>query len=306
MTDDEDVCVLIPTLNEATTIEEVIEGFQVEDYWNVLVVDGGSQDETREIAESQGADVITQTGAGKGQAVREAVDKIDTTYVLLVDGDGTYRPSDAPRLLDPLINDEADHVIGNRFAGMTEGAMTRLNQAGNRFINRAFAFIHGRPLEDILSGYRAFTAESFEAINPRIDGFGIETELAVECVKRRQRTKVVPIHYDPRPDGSETNLHPLRDGGAIILTLYRLARTSNPLFYFGSVGLFSTLMGFLMAAYVGYRWFVVGVSHEILALVSAFGIIVGVQLLMFGLLSDMIVTLHREQMQRIERNNGRN
>lgn len=300
MSDDEDVTILIPTLDEATTIGEVIEGFQAEGFFNILVVDGGSSDNTREIAESQGVNVITQTGSGKGQAVREGVQQIDTEYVLMVDGDGTYRPSDAPRLLEPLLNDEADHVIGNRFAGMTEGAMTQLNQVGNRFINRAFGLIHGRPLEDILSGYRAFNRDTFEEINPRIDGFGIETELAVESVKRNHRTKVVPIHYDPRPDGSETNLHPIRDGGTIILTLYRLARTSNPLFYFGSLGIMSTLVGLFVGLYVGYRWFFVGVGHEILAIVSAFGIMFGVQLLMFGLLSDMIVTLHREQRQFLE------
>ena len=298
---DEDVTILIPTLNEATTIGEVIEGFQAEGYWNILVVDGGSDDETRDIAESQGADVIVQSGSGKGQAVREAVEYIDTAYILMVDGDGTYRPSDAPTLLEPLVAGNADHVIGNRFAHMADGAMTRLNKLGNRFINRGFSFIHGRPLEDILSGYRGFTKQSFIESNPRRDGFGIETELAVEAVKRRQPTAVVPIHYDPRPDGSETNLHPLRDGGTIILTLYRLARTSNPLFYFGSLGLTSTLVGLLVGAYVGYRWFVLGISHEILALVAAFGVLFGVQLLMFGLLSDMIVTLHREQMRQIER-----
>lgn len=300
MSESADVLILIPTLDEAATIGDVIEGFQAEGYWDILVVDGGSSDETRAIAEAQGADVLVQSGTGKGQAVREAVSHVDAEYILMVDGDGTYRPSDAPKLVDPLLEDRADHVIGNRFAAMSDGAMTRLNYTGNRLINRAFGFIHGRQLDDILSGYRAFRRDSFEQINPRTDGFGIETELAVECVKRRQRTQVVPVHYDPRPDGSETNLHPIRDGGAIILTLYRLARTSNPLFYFGSLGVASTLVGLLVGAYVGYRWFIMGISHEVLALVSAFGIMFGVQLLMFGLLSDMIVTLHREQMQRIE------
>ena len=301
MNADEEVCILIPTLNEAATIGEVIEGFQAEGFWNILVVDGGSTDETRAIAESQGADVMIQTGDGKGQAVREGVRHIDAEFILMVDGDGTYRPSDAHNLLEPITEGRADHVIGNRFAHMSDGAMSRLNYAGNRMINRAFAFIHGRVLEDILSGYRAFTKDSFERINPRIDGFGIETELAVECVKRRQRTQVVPVHYDPRPDGSTTNLHPIRDGGAIILTLYRLARTSNPLFYFGSVGVLSTITGLIIGTYVGYRWFVLGISHEVLALLAAFGVMFGVQLLMFGLLSDMIVTLHREQMQQLER-----
>ena len=203
-------------------------------------------------------------------------------------------------MIEPLLAGNVDHVIGNRFANMAPGSMTKLNFAGNQLVNRAFAFVHGRQLHDILSGYRAFTRDSFQRINPRVDGFGVETELAVGCVKHDLDTEVVPIHYDPRPNGSSTNLHPIRDGFVIMLTLYRLARTNNPLFYFGSVGMVSTIVGLMIGTYVGYRWFVVGVSHEVLAVVSAFGILFGVQLVMFGVLSDLIVTLHRETLRRID------
>ncbi|ELZ81564.1 glycosyltransferase (dolichyl-phosphate beta-D-mannosyltransferase) [Haloferax larsenii JCM 13917] len=132
------------------------------------------------------------------------------------------------------------------------------------------------------------------------DGFGIETEMAVECAKRGIKTTVVPTTYLPRPDGSDTNLHPVRDGGIIFLELYRRAKTNNPLFYFGSVGLASTATGLGLAAYVAYEWIVRTVSHEVIAVVSAAGILFGVQLLMFGVLSDLILSLHREQMKRIE------
>lgn len=299
MVDRRDVCVLLPTLNEAATIGSVVSGFREAGFENVLVIDGGSTDDTRSIAADAGARVIEQTGDGKGQAVREAVELIDAPYVLMADGDGTYRPEDADAMLAPL-DEGYDHVIGDRFAQMDPDAMSGLNRVGNRIINRAFAFVHGRYFADILSGYRAFTRESVERSALSADGFGIETELSVECVRRSVPTTVVPIHYDARPDGSSTNLHPFRDGAVILLTLYRLAKTNNPLFYFGSVGTGSALAGVGIGAYVGYRWFVHGVSHEVLALLSAFGILFGVQLLMFGVLSDLIVTLHREQMRRID------
>lgn len=86
---------------------------------------------------------MIQSGSCKGQAVREAVSIIDADFVPLINGDETYRPSDAPRMLKPLLKGDTDHVIGNRFAGMTEGAMTRLNYVGNQFINRAFTYIPG-------------------------------------------------------------------------------------------------------------------------------------------------------------------
>ncbi|WP_226012973.1 S-layer glycoprotein N-glycosyltransferase AglJ [Halomicrobium salinisoli] len=302
MADRDDVCVLVPTYQEAETIGEVVSGFRERGFDNVLVIDGGSTDGTREVAEDAGARVVTQSGSGKGQAVREAIDRhIRQPYVLMLDGDATYRPDEADQMLEPLFEGEAEHVIGNRFADMRPGAMTRLNQIGNRIINAAFSVIHGRDLVDILSGYRAFTLESARRLPLSADGFGIETELAVECVKNGVTTTVVPITYEPRPDESETNLRPFRDGARIVFTIYRMAKTNNPLFYFGSVGTLSTLAGVLLAIYVAYEWFVASTSHEVLAIVGASAILFGVQLLMFGVLSDMIVTVNREQTRRIER-----
>jgi dolichol-phosphate mannosyltransferase len=295
-----EVCVLVPTMDEAETIGDVVRGYRDAGYENVLVMDGGSSDGTRDRAREAGARVERQSGTGKGQAVREAVeDHVRTPYVLLVDGDGTYRPEEADRMVEPL-SDGCDHVIGDRFADMREGAMTTLNRVGNRLINRTFGVVHGREFGDILSGYRAFTRESFERMTLTADGFGIETEMAVECVRRNMETRVVPITYLPRPSGSNTNLNPVRDGGIIFLELYRRTKTNNPLFYFGSVGASATLVGVGLAGYVAYEWFVPpAVSHEVIAVVAAFAILFGVQLLMFGVLSDLILTLHRETVRRI-------
>lgn len=299
--DYDDVCVLIPTLNEAATIGSVVEEFSDAGFDRILVIDGNSEDDTQEIAADAGADVTTQSGSGKGQAVREALELIDRPYILMLDGDGTYPVEDAGTMLEPLFAGDAEHVIGNRFADMEAGAMSRLNQFGNRLLNGAFRAIHHRNHHDILSGYRAFTRDSAQRCDLSADGFGIETEFAVECVKKRIDTTEVPITYRARPAGSETNLHPLRDGFVIGLTLYRLAKTNNPLFYFGSVGVAALAAGGVTAAYVGYRWVALGIGHEVLAIVAAAGILLGVQLVMFGVLSDMFVSLHREQARRLDR-----
>ncbi|MDL0134388.1 S-layer glycoprotein N-glycosyltransferase AglJ [Halobacterium salinarum] len=301
MSEYEDVCALVPTRNEATTIADVIEGLYDVGIGHVLVVDGNSGDDTPEIAEEHGAEVVQQSGDGKGQAVRQGVEVIDEQYVLLLDGDGTNPPEQAPRLLDPLVAGDADHVVGDRTADMRPGAMSTLNQFGNRVINRAFRRIHGEDYGDILSGYRAFTTESFDRMFLSAEGFGIETEMAVECARHGIPVEVVPTTYRPRPEGSETNLHPISDGARIIVTLYSLAKTSNPLFYFGSIGAGSGALGTGLAAWIGYEWFVRGISHEALTVVSGVLLLLGVQLLMFGLLSDLVVTLYREQTRRIER-----
>jgi dolichol-phosphate mannosyltransferase len=298
---DEDVCVLIPTYEEGETIADVVAGFRDQGFDDVLVIDGGSTDGTRAAAERAGARVEVQTGTGKGQAVREAVRRyVDRSYVLMLDGDATYRPDQADRILEPLLAGDADHVIGNRFADMQAGAMTRLNRVGNRIINLAFRLIHGENYRDVLSGYRAFRTESFRRFALTEDGFGIETELAVECAKHGVETAVVGITYEARPVASEANLRPFRDGADILVTIYKMAKTNNPMFYFGSIGASSTLLGLLLAGYVAYDWLVNGVSHEVIALLAASGMLFGVQLLIFGVLSDMIVALNREQTRQFE------
>lgn len=295
-----DVCVLIPTLNEAETIGDVICKFQNEGFENILVVDGHSTDRTQEFARKHGARVQVQSRGGKGQAVREALATIDDPYVVLVDGDGTYLPEDAHRILEPVVRGQAEHVIGNRFANMEANAMTKLNQIGNRIINWAFRVIHGETYRDILSGFRAFTVESTREFLLTADGFGIETEFAVECVKHDVPVEVVPITYRARPGNSEPNLRPIRDGVMIALTLYRMAKTNNPMFYFGSIGVISWMSGIGVAVYVGLQWFIRGNSHEVLAIVAAFAILFGLQLVVFGVLSDMILSLHRTQMRRLK------
>lgn len=295
------VTVLIPTLNEAEAIEEVIGGMHEQGFDHVLVIDGGSTDGTRDLASEAGAEVIEQTGTGKGQAVTEAVAAIERPYVLMLDGDGTYRPEDARAVLEPVVDGRADHAIGNRFARIEPGAMTRLNRFGNRQINRLFRLIHRRELHDILSGYRAFTTESFDDLNLGADGFGIEAEMTGECARHGQTIVEVPITYRARAGETETKLRPIRDGAVILTTLYLVARMNNPLFFFGSLGVVAILGGIGLGTYVGYRWIAVGVSHEVLALITSFLILFGFLLVMFGVLSDMIVSLHHDQRQRIER-----
>jgi glycosyltransferase (TIGR04182 family) len=297
---DVDVCVLIPTFNEAATIGSVIDSFVEQGYTNVLVVDGGSTDDTQDIAAQHGARVVEQRRSGKGQAVREGIEYIDSPNILLIDGDATYDPVDADRLIDPLVEGRAEHVIGNRLAEIDQRAMSRLNRFGNRLINSTFTIVHGRDFGDILSGYRAFTRDSIDRFSLSADGFTIETELAVACVKHRIPTAVIPVNYYPRPEKSETNLNPFRDGSRIVHALYSLARRNNPLFYFGSVGTLCIISGIALGAFIGYEWFVNHISHEALAVVSAFAILLGVQLFMFGVLSDMVIAVNREHTRKLE------
>ncbi|MBN2734341.1 MAG: S-layer glycoprotein N-glycosyltransferase AglJ [Methanomicrobiaceae archaeon] len=294
----DEVCIFIPTLNEAPTIGELVRSFSENGYKHIFVMDGNSSDDTVKIAESAGAKVVIQKGKGKGRAIIEAIDYIDRPYVLMLDGDGTYIPEDAEKMLIPLFQG-CDHVIGNRMDTYEPGALSRFNHFGNEVINYLFKVAHGQYLNDILSGYRAFNLESLKKMNLKEKGFEIETEISVEAVRNRQKIAVIPVCYKPRP-GTPTKLHPVRDGAKIISALWRLARVSNPIFYFGVIGIFVSLIGIIIGAYVTYDWFN-NITHTELSIFTVLLIILGFQIFMFGVIADMIVSFNRELRVEIQR-----
>ncbi|WOF16067.1 S-layer glycoprotein N-glycosyltransferase AglJ [Methanoplanus sp. FWC-SCC4] len=294
----DEVCIFIPTLNEAPTIGELVNSFKEMGYTHIFVMDGKSTDKTVKIAEESGAIVKIQTGKGKGRAIIEAIDFIQQPYILMLDGDGTYLPEDSEKMLYPLFNG-FDHVIGNRLDTFEPGALSNLNHFGNQVINYLFKVAHGEYLHDILSGYRAFTLDSVKRMSLKENGFEIETEISVETIRNQQKVSVVEIQYKPRP-GTQTKLHPVRDGAKIISAVWRLARVSNPIFYFGVIGLFVSLIGLIAGIYVAVEWFA-GTTHTELALLTVLLIIMGFQIFMFGVIADMLVSFNRELRREIQR-----
>jgi len=290
-----DVCILIPTLNEEETIGEIIREFKSEGFENIFVIDGNSTDSTRDIATREGARVEVQRGKGKGTAVKQAFELIENEIIVMIDGDGTYSPSEVRKLVDPIFNDEADHVIGNRFA--YGGAFTKLHRIGNRVLNKIFGFGYGVKLNDILSGYRALTREAVEKLNIQSKGFEIETELVIESIKKGVRIKEVPITYKKRRGKSKLNF--ARDGSRIAYTQYVLAKTHNPIFYFGIIGALLIAIGILTGIYVTMEW-VTGITHVPLTVLTALLIISGVQFFIFGLFGDLLVTLQREEIEALQ------
>lgn len=291
----EDVCILIPTLNEGKTIGGLVGEFKTMGYSSVLVIDGHSSDDTVKNAKNAGAEVVIQSGTGKGQAVSQAFGMIKSKYVVMLDGDGTYLPEEVDKLLEPVAAGQADHVIGNRFAHYQKGAFTGLNLFGNRILNKIFGFAYGVWLEDILSGYRAFNSNAIKQIELNRTGFEVETELTVECVKKDLKIVEVPITYLARVSGAATKLQPLRDGIRIASTIYLLARTHNPLFYFNVIGGLFAISGVAIGIYVVDEW-LKNITHVPLTILSTLLIVTGIQMFIFAIMSDLIVSVHRENM----------
>ena len=293
----DEVCILIPTLNEGLTIGGVVREFRGLGYNNILVMDGKSSDNTVTNARDAGALVKTQSGKGKGNAVMEAFEIIEQPYILMLDGDGTYSAKDAEKMLSPLFLG-FDQVIGDRLINAEEGSFSRLNLFGNHMVNLLFKIAHSRDLHDILSGYRAFTRLAVQQMNLRERGFEIETEISVESVRNGQRIMVVPIKYLRRP-GTATKLSPFHDGIKIVSTIYRLARVNNPMFYFGMMGVFTSILGLLIGIYVVLEWFR-NIDHIPLTILTVLLVVVGIEIFMFGMISDMLLVFHREIIREIQ------
>ncbi|WP_292468100.1 S-layer glycoprotein N-glycosyltransferase AglJ [Methanolobus sp.] len=295
MTND-NVCILLPALNEEATIGQVIRDFRLEGFDNVLVIDGNSKDRTREIAEAEGARVVVQTGKGKGQAIKQAFELIDEEYIVMADGDGTNLAKDIHAVLNPVLEGKADHVMGNRLVDYEKGAFTRLNLFGNKIINKMFGLAYGVWLEDILTGYRAFNKKAIKSFELKKLGFEIESEITIESVKKDLRILEVPTTYLARHTEGATKLNPLKDGFRIGSTIYKMARLHNPMFYFGIIGGIFIVSGLIVGTYVVIQWFQ-GVTRIPMSILTTLLIIAGFQMFVFGMLSDLVVTLHRENMR---------
>ena len=275
----EEVTIIIPTLNEAKGIGKVIDAFKEQGYTNIFVIDGNSQDRTREIAKEKGATVVVQSGRGKGQAVAEAFSLVNTDVVVLIDGDGTYDPHDIEKMLEPIRKGIADHVIGNRLINYEKGAFTRLNVIGNKILNWLFRVTYGVELYDILSGYRALTREVYKSVNLTKHGFEVETELTVETLANGFKIVEVPINYYKRH--GETKLSPLGDGLKIGRAIIEMLVRYNPAKYLYFLGGLFLLLGLIIGTYVVVEWFK-HVSHDLLAIVTAILVLGGIQFMAIG------------------------
>ncbi len=296
----ENVCILIPTLNEGKTIGDLVARFKKLGYGDILVIDGNSSDNTVSEAQAAGARVVTQDGKGKGTAVQQAFGLIDKDITVMIDGDGTYLPEEVEKLIDPIASGKADHVMGNRFANYEKGAFTRLNLIGNKLLNNAFNLDFKVKLEDILTGYRSFSKKAIKIMDLNQSGFGIEAELTVESIKKDLKMVEVPISYRARASGAPTKLNPLEDGFKIGYTIYKLGKTYNPMLYLSAIGAVFILAGLAVGVYVTWDWFN-DINHFPLTILTALLTITGVQIFIFGYLSDMIVQVQREMMREIRK-----
>ncbi|HUD11145.1 MAG TPA: glycosyltransferase family 2 protein [Candidatus Saccharimonadia bacterium] len=219
------ITVLIPCFNEEAGIRSVIRAFPKTRLHAfgyklvILVIDNNSQDNTAAVARRAGARVVFEGKQGKGNAIRTGMAMVDddTDYVVMLDGDDTYRPEEVLRLVEPLSSGFCSVVIGSRLGGrIPEGAMTGFNMLGNWVFSHMVRYYYRVNVTDVLTGYFAWNKSVVDELWPKLvsDGFAIEMEMITKMARLGHEIYSVPISYNPR--AGESSLRPIRDGWRIL------------------------------------------------------------------------------------------
>jgi glycosyltransferase involved in cell wall biosynthesis len=227
-----EVAVLIPCYNEAATIGRVVSDFRAAlPEARICVFDNNSTDATVEEARAAGAEVWFEHRQGKGSVVRRMFAEIEGDVYLMVDGDATYDAASAPLMVDTLVSQSLDMVVARRETA-DKAAYRAGHRAGNRLLTGAVAWIFGRQMTDILSGYRVMSRRFVKSFPAMTEHFGIETELTVHALQLRLPVLEVGTPYLARPEGSASKLNTWSDGLYILGTILRLFVLERPLRFF--------------------------------------------------------------------------
>jgi glycosyltransferase involved in cell wall biosynthesis len=283
------VAAVVPCYNEAETIAQVIRDFRRHLPGSAIYVfDNNSSDGTREIALAAGAQVRQVPLQGKGNVIRRMFADIEADIYVMVDGDGTYDISAAPRMIDALLAEGLDMVVGRRVSD--DAAAYRIgHRLGNILLTGFAASIFGRTFSDMLSGYRIFSRRYVKSFPAHAKGFEIETELAVHALELRMPVLEIDTHYGSRPDGSVSKLNTYRDGIRILLTIFRLFKLERPLLFFSIGFVISMLAAFVLAIPIFETYMETGLVPRFpTAILCAALVLLGFLLLTCGLVLDTV------------------
>jgi len=289
------IAVLIPCYNEEATVEKVISDFRrVLPEAAIYVFDNNSTDDTAKRARAAGAVVIREKKQGKGHVVAAMLEKVDSDFYVMVDGDDTY-PADRVRdLLEPVMNERADVVVGRREAVDQAAAYRRFHVFGNWLVRALINVIFGAKLTDIMSGYRAFSRHVARNMPVIAYGFDVETEMTLQCLYRRWVIHEITVEYRERPPGSVSKLNTFRDGLRVLFRILNVFRSYKPLTFFGGIGIVLFLISVLLgvrgitmqpeAGSADRTWLIVIAATTLAMSLASAGIGVIVQLINFRFL----------------------
>jgi glycosyltransferase involved in cell wall biosynthesis len=289
------VAVLVPCFNEEAAVATVVADFRKAlPSAEIFVYDNNSSDRTVAVAREAGAQVRSERRQGKGHVVRRMFADIDADIYVLVDGDATYDAASAPRMIDALLSDHLDMVVGFR-VDQAAAAYRPGHRTGNWMLTSFLASVFGQAFRDILSGYRVFSRRFVKSFPVLSDGFEIETELSVHALELALPVAEIETPYYARPEGSFSKLNTWRDGFRILGTILKLYRSEKPLRFFTAIGIFLTLVSISLAIPIVVTFLEEGLVPRLPTAVLSMGLmILAVLSVSSGLVLDTVTRGRRE------------
>lgn len=289
------LAVILPCYNEEAAIGLTVEAFRrAFPDAPIFVYDNNSSDQTCAVARAAGAIVRTERMQGKGNVVRRMFADVDAEIYVMADGDATYDASAAPAMVQRLIDEQLDMVVGARDSEV-DAAYRRGHRLGNFMLTSLLARMFGRSFSDILSGYRVFSRRFVKSFPVLSEGFEIETEISVHALELRMPVGELRTAYGARPEGSASKLSTYRDGWRILKTMINLYRIERPIAFFGLISLF--LLAF--ALFLAFPLFATYLETGLVPRVPTAILCTGLVLLAFlngvcGLILDTVTRGRRE------------
>jgi glycosyltransferase involved in cell wall biosynthesis len=289
------IAVLVPCFNEEAAVAAVVGDFRKAlPSAQVYVYDNNSKDRTAEVARAAGAEVRSERRQGKGHVVRRMFADIDADVYVLVDGDATYDAPSAPGMIERLVSDHLDMVVGSR-VDQEQAAYRRGHRAGNWLLTSFLSTVFGQAFTDILSGYRVFSRRFVKSFPVLSDGFEIETELTVHALELAMPVAEIETPYYARPEGSVSKLNTWRDGFRILGTILKLYRSEKPLRFFTIIGAFLALVAIGLAIPLAVTYLEDGLVPRVPTAILSTGLmIVAVLSVSSGLVLDTVTRGRRE------------
>lgn len=295
----EKIAVLIPCYNEEITIEKVIKDFKKElPSADIYVYDNNSKDNTAKIAKENGAIVKHEYRQGKGNVVRSMFRDIDADIYVMVDGDDTYPAEEVHKLIEPIRNNEADMVIGDR---LTNGTYQNENKRhfhefGNNIVRDSINKLFKSNLKDIMTGYRVFNkifVKNMPVMSPK---FEIETEMTLHALDKKFIIKEIPIIYRDRPEGSVSKLNTFSDGFKVLKTIIKMLKDFKPRQFFWVVSVVFIILGLIIGIPVIVEFAKTGFITKVPSAILATGIMTfAIIIAQCGVILDTVVKQNREK-----------
>jgi len=269
------LAVLIPCYQEALTIGKVVADFRRElPDAKIYVYDNNCTDGTGEIAAKAGAIVRREKRQGKGYVVASMFDQIQEDILVMVDGDDTYEASHVHKLLEPILRGDADMTVATRLTSHGQGSFRPMHVAGNQMVCGIINWMFKSAVNDIFSGYRAFSRESARQIPITAKGFDVETELTLQALYRGQVIKEMPAPYRARPEGSFSKLNTFSDGFLVLMRLFLILKSYKPLTFFGGISLVLFLLGLGAGFLPVYEFFTEHFVHRVPSAILAAALVI--------------------------------